>query len=93
MMAINVYLTVFKNYHASDLKKLEWRYILVCYGVPFIVGFTLCFCSSDSRGKIYGPADLWCWISPNWDFLRIVVCYGPIWYAYIYGLVPLLTSP
>ena len=93
MMAINVYLTVFKNYNASDLKRLELRYFSICYGLPFIVGFVLCFCSSSSRGKIYGPADLWCWISSEWNFLRVILCYGPIWYVYPSSFIPMLTSP
>lgn len=79
MMAINVYLTVFKNYKAQDLRALELRYIAICYGGPFVVAFVACFCSSEAKGRIYGPAILWCWISPQWDTLRIAFCYGPAW--------------
>jgi hypothetical protein len=34
-MACNVYLTFFRKYNAAQLKKLEWKYFLACYGIPF----------------------------------------------------------
>ncbi|KAI9866280.1 MAG: hypothetical protein M1813_001402 [Trichoglossum hirsutum] len=34
-MACNVYLTFFKKYNSAQLKKLEWKYFLACYGIPF----------------------------------------------------------
>lgn len=35
-MATNVYLSIFKNYNVTDLRKLEWRYLVLCYGIPLI---------------------------------------------------------
>lgn len=55
-MAINVYLTLFKKYNAQQLKALEWKYHLMCYGGPFVIAFTFIFVETQSRGKIYGPA-------------------------------------
>lgn len=78
-MAINVYLTVFRKYTAADLRSIEWRYILICYGLPFIEALSLVFVKTEARGRIFGPADIWCWISKPWDFMRIVCTYGPAW--------------
>ena len=80
-MAMNVYLTVFKNYNTDDLKRLEWIYLLVNYGLPFIPAFAYCFINIAGKGKIYGPAVLWCWVIPEFDFLRVALLYGPAWYA------------
>ena len=55
-MAINVYLTLFKKYNAQQLKAVEWKYHLACYGGPFVVALTLLFIESQSRGKVYGDA-------------------------------------
>ena len=55
-MAINVYLTLFKKYNAQQLKALEWRYHIMCYGAPFVVALTYLFISTPARGKMYGPA-------------------------------------
>jgi hypothetical protein len=55
-MACNVYLTFFRKYDAKQLRSLEWKYILFCYGVPFIPAFTFFFVRSKSRGKVYGSA-------------------------------------
>jgi hypothetical protein len=33
-MAFNVYLVFFKKYSSEQLKKLEWKYFIACYGIP-----------------------------------------------------------
>lgn len=55
-MALNVYLTFFRQYDAHQLRSFEWRYLLCCYGIPFIPAFVFCFVESQSRGKVYGSA-------------------------------------
>ena len=57
-MAINVYLTIFHKYRTEQLKSLEWKYHVMCYGFPFVIAFTYPFISTSSKGKIYGPAIL-----------------------------------
>ena len=78
-MAINVYLTLFKKYTPAQLRALEWRYMLFNYGLSFVIAFAYCFISTTDRGKMYGPAALWCWIPVSWDFMRLVTCYVPAW--------------
>ena len=78
-MAFNVYLTLFKKYNAQQLKALEWRYHCLCYGIPMVLAVTCLCVETQGRGKIYGNAVLWCWISQDWDFLRVALCYGPAW--------------
>ena len=55
-MACNVYFVFFWKYDAKQLRSLEWKYILFCYGVPFISAFTFFFVRSESRGRVYGSA-------------------------------------
>ena len=55
-MAFNVYLTLFRKYNAHQLKALEWKYHVLCYGIPFIVALSLLFVETDERKKIYGDA-------------------------------------
>ncbi|KAI9155239.1 Cytochrome P450 monooxygenase astJ [Paramyrothecium foliicola] len=62
-MAINVYLRFYKRYDADQLRRLEWVYLLCCYGVPFVPALTYFLC----------------WIAPDWDALRFVTFYGPVW--------------
>ncbi|KAL4747586.1 hypothetical protein BDW72DRAFT_182409 [Aspergillus terricola var. indicus] len=80
-MAFNVYLTFFRKYNSEQLRRLEWKYVMLCYGLPFIPAFTYFFIRTESRGKVYGSAILWCWVAPSWDFLRIAVFYGPVWFV------------
>ncbi|KAI1262166.1 hypothetical protein F5Y18DRAFT_162093 [Xylariaceae sp. FL1019] len=80
-MAFNVYLTFYCKFDAAKLRKMEKWYLLICYGVPFIPGLAFIFISSEPKGRIYGNATLWCWVSSGWDVLRIATFYGPVWLA------------
>lgn len=55
-MAVNVYMTLFRKYNAQQLKQLEWKYHMFCYGLPFVVAVSLLFVDTQQRGKAYGPA-------------------------------------
>jgi hypothetical protein len=96
-LAFNVYLSFFRKYDAERLQSLEWKYLIFCYGTPFIPAFVYFFINIAPRGKVYGsatvrpppplpssplkltPDQLWCWVSLEWDYLRIAVFYGPVW--------------
>lgn len=98
-MACNVYLTFFHKYNSEQLRHLEWKYVLCCYGLPFIPAFAYFFIRTQARDRVYGSAivcslnllylspdllilfKLWCWVALPWDFLRIAVFYGPVWFV------------
>ena len=76
-MAINVYLVFFRGFSVQRLRALDLRYLLACYGLSFVPAITFIFITWPS--PIYGDATLWCWISPSWDFLRLVILYAIVW--------------
>lgn len=81
-MAVNVYLTFYYKFDSRKLRRMEIPYLLCCYGIPFIVALTYIFINDPSpggRGRMYGNATLWCWVSPGWDIWRIATFYGPVW--------------
>lgn len=78
-MAINVYLVFFQGYTVERLRSLDPIYLLICYGLSFIPAFVFLFISTPSRGPMYGPAIIWCWITTEWDFMRMVFLYGIVW--------------
>lgn len=55
-MAFNVYLTFFYKYESEQLRRLEWKYVIFCYGLPFIPSFSYFFVNTKERGKVYGEA-------------------------------------
>ncbi|KAK4225234.1 hypothetical protein QBC38DRAFT_445758 [Podospora fimiseda] len=80
-MAINVWLTFYHKYDARMLRRMEIAYLICCYGIPFIPGFTFIFVSTPTAGRPYGNALLWCWVKTEWEVYRIALFYGPIWLA------------
>lgn len=78
-MAINVYLTFYYKFDAARLRRMEIPYLIGCYGVPAIPAFAFLFIRNGDGVRVYGNATLWCWISQDWDILRIAVFYGPVW--------------
>jgi hypothetical protein len=55
-MACNVYLTFFHQYNSDQLRRLEWKYVVGCYGLPFIPAFVYFFIHTPARGRVYGSA-------------------------------------
>ena len=55
-MGCNVWLSFFKSYDTAALKRLEYKYFLACYGLPFIPALIYLFVNTVSRGRIYGSA-------------------------------------
>ena len=55
-MAVNVYLIFFRDYTVKQLRRLDIRYLLGCYGAAFIPAFIYIFISTKSRGRVYGGA-------------------------------------
>ncbi|KAJ6084672.1 hypothetical protein N7486_011472 [Penicillium sp. IBT 16267x] len=82
-MALNIYLTCFRRYDTAMLRKLEWKYFLFSYGVPFIPSFIFLFIETGSNGKVYGSAYIWCWVTIDWRALYLAVYYVPVWIANI----------
>ncbi|KAJ5265459.1 hypothetical protein N7524_006477 [Penicillium chrysogenum] len=80
-MACNVYLTFFHKYDSEQLRQIEWVYVVCCYGLPFIPSFIYFFIHTHARGRVYGSSILWCWVTLPWDYLRIAVFYGPVWFV------------
>ncbi|KAK6340952.1 hypothetical protein TWF696_009265 [Orbilia brochopaga] len=78
-MALNVYLTVNFKFSTSQLKKLEPYYVAFSFGMPLLSGLILMWVRAPGKGPIYGDATLWCWISEEYDVLRLAVFYAPVW--------------
>lgn len=56
-MALNVYLTFFKNYDSTMIRALEKWYCLFCYGVPLLPALIFLIVDKATQAtNIYGPA-------------------------------------
>ncbi|CAD6448877.1 5b588a3d-5b50-4c68-802b-8cd30523de75 [Sclerotinia trifoliorum] len=86
-MAINVYLVFFRGYTTHQLRKLDIWYLLACYGLSFIPAFVFLFVSTKERGHVYGSAIVWCWISEEWDWMRLVFLYGIVWITILFAFI------
>ncbi|KAF4628326.1 hypothetical protein G7Y89_g9824 [Cudoniella acicularis] len=86
-MAINVYLIFFRGFTIEQLRPMDIKYLVACYGLSLVPALVFCFISVEPRGHIYGSAIIWCWIAPNWDWLRLVALYSIAWTAIIIASV------
>ena len=83
-MPCNVWLTFYHRFTAEDLRRIERWYFLVCYGIPFIPAFAFIWISDSAGKRIYGDAVLWCWVTAEYNYLRMALFYGPVWYAHLF---------
>jgi hypothetical protein len=71
-MACNVYLSFFHHYDSAQLRALEWKYMTLCYGVPFFPAVAYLFIRTKDKTSIYGDAVVrgynarkYCWIADS----------------------------
>ncbi|KAI4092491.1 MAG: hypothetical protein L6R37_007568 [Teloschistes peruensis] len=86
-MAVNIYLVFFRGYSTKQLRGLDHKYFIACYGLSLIPAVAYLFVATEERGKVYGGAVLWCWVSNDWAFLRIAVLYVFMWVAVLIAIV------
>ena len=56
-MAVNVYLAFFAGHTVEQLRSLDLKYLIVCYGASFIPALVF-LCINTYKGPIYGDATL-----------------------------------
>ncbi|KAL9126443.1 MAG: hypothetical protein Q9217_004499 [Psora testacea] len=84
-MSFNVYLALFQKWTAQRMRAQEWKYFVGCYGASFVPALVYLFVDAKAHGRVYGPALLWCWITPRWNILRIATLYGIVWVAIFFA--------
>lgn len=72
-MACNVYLTFFKQHDAASLRTLEWRYLALCYGLPFIPALVFVFIDVGDSGRVYGSANVSVSLPPTSSLTSVAV--------------------
>ena len=63
----------------KELLALEKYYHAFNWIVPFAISVGIIFCSQPGLGTVYGDATFWCWITGNYQALRMYAFYGPLW--------------
>ncbi|KAH7175228.1 hypothetical protein EDB81DRAFT_633207 [Dactylonectria macrodidyma] len=84
-MSFNTFLVVSGRTDPNTFNK--WIYSLICFGGPFITGFTLFFISDPVRGPVYGATLVWCWIREDWASIRLFTSYIFVWICIIGSLI------
>ncbi|KAF1366008.1 hypothetical protein EJ07DRAFT_92595 [Lizonia empirigonia] len=78
-VSLNVSLVVFKRFDSPELLPLEKWYVLFAYGLPALTAIIYFIHDYNSEQHIMGPTTLWCWVTKEFDWLRIVFSYAPVW--------------
>jgi len=86
-IAVNVLLVFFHNADLHSLRKWGWLYCLICYGGPFGIALMCLLVTEPGKSLVYGGAGAWCWISEDWNALRIYTCYMIVWGSILMSLV------
>ena len=69
-MAVNIYLVFFRSYNTRQLRALDRKYFVACYGFALIPAIIYLFIETEGRGKIYGGAVVSKSLSHNTDTYR-----------------------
>ncbi|KAH7134234.1 hypothetical protein EDB81DRAFT_903036 [Dactylonectria macrodidyma] len=86
-MSVNVFLVFFLNASPSTFRKYAWVYCFICFGGPMIPAIVLISIRDPEKGLVFGDAALWCWISTDWNLVRLYSYYIPIWTCIFLSIV------
>lgn len=86
-MAINLLFVFFYDADPHSLRKWGWLYCLMCFGGPFGIALMCLLVTEPGKSLIYGNAGTWCWISEDWNALRIYTSYMLVWGCLLTSLV------
>lgn len=58
VMAVNVFLIVYRRYDTETLRRLEWKYIIGITAFTFIPAVVFLFIRSEDKGPMYGSVEV-----------------------------------
>ncbi|KAI9593078.1 slime mold cyclic AMP receptor-domain-containing protein [Syncephalis fuscata] len=90
MISINLIWIMYRGRAVDDIQKYERRHLIICYAAPLIWAIVPIFIYVDGTTRIYGNADLWCWVTPRLPTAQIILFYGPLWIVFLFNFVTYL---
>ncbi|KAH6620349.1 hypothetical protein C7974DRAFT_415559 [Boeremia exigua] len=80
-MALNVWFIFMRRRDSGrDLRRLDKWYALGSYGLPALPAVAYLVHDTCRAGEdIIGDAIIWCWVRPEYDWMRIAFFYAPMW--------------
>ncbi|KAJ3048555.1 hypothetical protein HK097_010439 [Rhizophlyctis rosea] len=86
-VAISLILVVRFRVDPSDLGRYERWYHLACWGIPGTISIVyLTAWKMFGRGRVFGDATFWCWITDAYPELRVYVFFIPMWVIFLFNI-------
>ena len=91
-IALNLLLITYLGHSVNSIQKYERIYAAVCFGIPFISAILPLFLraippNSNQAIRVYGDADLWCWVNHSLPVIRAVMMYIPLCIVFVTNLI------
>jgi hypothetical protein len=95
MISLNLLFIMYFKKALEDVKRYEKFYMVFCFIVPIPMGLVPVFMGrmNDAGTKylrVYGDADLWCWIGSDFQEERLYLFYGPLWCVFLFNTITYL---
>ncbi|RKO86173.1 hypothetical protein BDK51DRAFT_8140, partial [Blyttiomyces helicus] len=84
-MALGLLLIIVFRLPSDRVRGFDPYLKMASWGTPGVVSICYLVVGTEGRGKIYGDATLWCWISDEYSYLRIATYHGPIWVTILFS--------
>ncbi|RKP24357.1 hypothetical protein SYNPS1DRAFT_23552 [Syncephalis pseudoplumigaleata] len=90
MISINLIWIMYRGRAVDDIQKYERLHLLVCYAAPLIWAVVPIFITVGGHTRVYGDADLWCWVSPELPTAQMALFYVPLWIIFLFNFATYL---
>jgi hypothetical protein len=90
MISINLIWIMFRGRAVEDLQRYTHLHLVICFLLPVIWAIVPIFVRPENSVRMYGDADLWCWISPKHSTAQMMLFYVPLWIVFVFNLITYL---
>ncbi|KAG5459253.1 MAG: hypothetical protein BJ554DRAFT_363, partial [Olpidium bornovanus] len=89
ILGINLLLILCFSRTVADLRRYEVYYVMIGYGAPLLFAVPPLFV----RGPpMYANSGLWCWISFEYKYWRIILLFAPLWALFAFNAAVYILS-
>ncbi|RKP08992.1 slime mold cyclic AMP receptor-domain-containing protein [Thamnocephalis sphaerospora] len=85
MISINLIWIMFRGRAVDDLHRYNRLHLAICFVFPIVWAVVPVFAHPAGQPRVYGDADLWCWVVSVYPQLQLILFYIPLWIVFVFN--------
>lgn len=87
IMALNVFIVIQRKESTTFVSRWYVFYALFAFVPTFFGALVPIFVSTPTQGRMYGDADVWCWVTSEYKLLQLFMFFVPMAIIFVFNIV------